>query len=265
MKTHLEPIDCVEGMGAMETESVDLVVTSPPYNRGIKYRSYVDRMNTSEYFSWCSGWMGEIHRLLKPGGSFFLNVGGMATDPDFPLTFLGIARHSWKFVHQNTIHWIKSVTVDGTSRGHFKPVNSSRFLNQCHEYIFHLTKSGSVPLDRLAAGVPYQDKSNVKRWAAAGGTDKRCGGNVWFMPYDTIQRREKDRPHPATFPVELPTRCIRLHGRPADRCMLDPFLGSGVSAVAAVRCGVREFHGFDIDRSYVADAKAAVAHAEATR
>ena len=50
--------------------------------------------------------------------------------------------------------------------GHYKPVNSSRYLNSAHEYVFHFTHHGDVPLDRLAIGVPYQDRSNVTRWGA---------------------------------------------------------------------------------------------------
>ena len=53
--------------------------------------------------------------------------------------------------------------------GHFKPINSPRFLNDCHEYVFHFTKSGRVELNRLALGVPYQDKSNIARWSSYSG------------------------------------------------------------------------------------------------
>ena len=121
------------------------------------------------------------------------------------------------FFLQNTIHWIKAITIDDEngatiSRGHFKPVNSRRFLNDCHEYIFHLTPAGRTPIDRLALGVPYADKSNIARWRHTRGRDRRCRGNTWFIPYKTISRRDKHRPHPATFPVELAENCIRLHG-----------------------------------------------------
>ena len=96
--------------------------------------------------------------------------------------------------------------------------------NDCHGYIFHLTKSGDVELDRLAIGVEYQDKSNVSRWAGARG-DRRCRGNTWFVPYKTIQRRDTERPHPATFPVTIPDMCVRLHGVKRARRVLDPFMG----------------------------------------
>ena len=137
----------------------------------------------------------------------------------------------------------------------FKPINSPRFLNDCHEYVFHFTKSGRVELDRLALGVPYQDKSNIARWSHTRGTDLRCRGNTWFVPYETIQSREKERPHPATFPVQLAEWCINLHGASRVHTMLDPFLGIGNSAVAAHRCGVKKFIGFEIDEAYLAEAK----------
>ena len=121
-------------------------------------------------------------------------------------------------------------------------------MNNCHEYVFHFTKTGKVKLDRLAIGVPYKDKSNIKRWNT-GGKDKRCVGNIWFIPYKTI-KNFKDRPHPATFPVELVKKCILLHGK--TDVMLDPFLGIGSSALAAKECGVKKFIGFDIDPEYIA-------------
>jgi site-specific DNA-methyltransferase (adenine-specific) len=167
------------------------------------------------------------------------------------------------FVLQNTFHWIKSVTVETKageqiSAGHFKPLQSERFVNDCHEYLFHLTKQGDVKLDRLAVGVPYSDKSNIKRWAHTGGRDKRCRGNNWFIPYATIVSRAKERPHPATFPVELAVNCIKVHGAGPDIVMLDPFLGIGHSALAAKRCGVKRFVGFDIEAEYVEVARQGV-------
>jgi len=141
------------------------------------------------------------------------------------------------------------------SHGHFKPIGSKRFLNDCHEYVFHFTIDGKIDIDRLALGVPYQDKSNISRWSHTRGSDRRCRGNTWFVPYETIQRRAKERPHPATFPVALAENCIRLHGTSRVRTMLDPFLGIGNSAIAAQRCGVRKFIGFEIDETYLAEAR----------
>jgi site-specific DNA-methyltransferase (adenine-specific) len=250
--------DCVAGMSGLAEESIDLVVTSPPYNLGIKYRKYSDKEDRESYLGWCEKWAAGIRRVLKAEGSLFLNIGSAPSSPMLPHEL--VMRLRDVFVLQNVIHWIKSITIedrDGDIRsyGHFKPISSRRFLNDCHEYIFHFTKTGRVELDRLAIGVPYQDKSNIGRWSHTGGSDLRCRGNTWFIPYETIQSRAKERPHPATFPVQLAEWCIKLHGVSRVRTMLDPFLGIGNSAVAAQKCGVKEFIGFEVDEIYLEEAR----------
>ena len=250
--------DCLEGMAQIADATIDLVVTSPPYNLGIAYSRYSDRQDRGDYLDWCDKWATQVRRLLKPSGSLFLNLGAAPSKPLLPHEF--VLRLRDLFVLQNTIHWIKAISLDnedGTtiSRGHFKPISSARYLNDCHEYIFHLTPEGRTPIDRLALGVPYADKSNIARWSHTRGKDRRCRGNTWFIPYKTIQRRAKERPHPATFPVELAENCIRLHGMRNKLIMLDPFLGIGNSAVAAKRCGVKHFSGFEIDGEYLAEAQ----------
>jgi site-specific DNA-methyltransferase (adenine-specific) len=251
-------------MARLADGSVDLVVTSPPYNLGIGYGKYSDAQDRGSYLRWCHKWASQVRRILKPAGSFFLNIGAAPSNPMLPHEIaMELTSASCGFVLQNTIHWIKSITIEDRagevrSYGHFKPISSSRFLNDCHEYIFHLTKTGRVELNRLAIGVPYQDKTNIARWRHTRGSDLRCRGNTWFIPYETIQSREKERPHPATFPVQLAEWCIKLHGPAAAgrvQTMLDPFVGIGNSAVAARRCGVRKFIGFEIDETYLAEAK----------
>src|SRR4029077_268645 len=67
--------DCVEGMATLPSEHVDLVVTSPPYNLGVRYQKYSDRQDRQTYLEWCEKWAAEVRRVLRPTGSFFLNVG----------------------------------------------------------------------------------------------------------------------------------------------------------------------------------------------
>lgn len=241
-------------MKQLNAQSVDIVVTSPPYNIGIDYGTYKDNKSHEEYLEWCSAWAFEVRRVLKADGSFFLNVGDSSSNPFFAFD---VAKEMGKiFELQNTIHWIKSISIDredGTaSYGHFKPLNSPRYLNDCHEYVFHFTPEGTTKLDRLAVGVPYADKSNIARWAHTKGKDKRCRGNTWFIPYKTIHQRAKQRPHPATFPTALASRCIQLHGK-RNAVVLDPFLGIGHSGLAAKECCelVAQFIGFEIDEEYV--------------
>ena len=237
----------------------DVVVTSPPYNLGVRYASYRDDRPRAEYLRWTGGVRDAVASVLSEHGSFFLNVGGPPSDPWLPWD---VAREVAKsFVLQNVLHWVKSIAIDRASAGqaagvsgdlalgHYKPLRSSRYVHSAHEYIFHFSRAGDVPLDRLAIGVPYGDKSNVERWRAAR-ADRRCRGNTWFLPYPTIRFRARDRPHPATFPPELPEWCVRLHGLGRTRLVVDPFVGIGASAVAAARLGVA-FVGFDLDAGYL--------------
>ena len=129
--------------------------------------------------------------------------------------------------------------------------------------MFHFSPQGTTGLDRLALGVPYQDQSNVTRWRAAA-DGLRCRGNTWFIPYETIQRRDRDRPHPATFPSQLPEQCLRLHGLKQIETAMDPFTGLGSTAVACLRLGVN-FVGAEIDETYLKEAVARAKNAVATK
>jgi site-specific DNA-methyltransferase (adenine-specific) len=254
--------DCLTLLPALAPGSVSAIVTSPPYNLGVRYRSYSDTLPRDRYLHWTADWIQAAKAALSPGGSLFLNVGAKPTDPWTAIDIALAARPH--LVLQNTLHWVKSVAIDrdaagvasGVDRdlalGHYKPINSTRFVNDCHEFVFHFTTTGRVPLDRLALGVPYQDQSNITRWRSAGG-GRRCRGNVWFLPYETIQSRDEDRPHPATFPSRLPDFCLRLHGLSRLRTVVDPFLGLGSSAVACARLGV-DFVGIELDEAYLQEA-----------
>jgi site-specific DNA-methyltransferase (adenine-specific) len=254
--------DCVRvmtGMPAIGHEPPSVIVTSPPYNLGVGYRTYDDQLPREEYLQWIDRWIAATAEVLAKDGSLFLNVGHKPTDP---WVAMDVAQTVRRHLHlQNLIHWVKSIAIDdrGIAPGHYKPINSDRFLNDCHEFIFHFSPAGRTRLDRRAIGVPYQDKSNVARWQGAG-DDLRCRGNTWFIPYETIQSRDKDRPHPATFPAKVPEMCIRLHGLERTRTVLDPFLGLGSTAVACARLGT-SFIGIDLDEHYLDEAVARTAAA----
>jgi site-specific DNA-methyltransferase (adenine-specific) len=219
-------------------------------------------MPREEYLEWTGEWIGAVKRVLRPEGSLFLNVGAKPSDPWTALDVAQVGRSHLEL--QNIIHWVKSIAIakeaagaaagirSDLAIGHFKPINSERFLNDCHEFVFHFSPSGATPLDRLALGVPYQDASNIARWKKAG-QGLRCRGNTWFIPYETIQSRDRERPHPATFPPRLPEYCVKLHGLSRARLVLDPFLGLGSSAVACARLGVN-FIGIEKDEGYLEEA-----------
>lgn len=254
--------DCLDLFARLPAASLDAIVTSPPYNLGIQYRTYDDSMPRSRYLEWTGDWVGAAKRALTAEGSLFLNVGGKPTDPWAALDIAQTVRAHLQL--QNTIHWIKSIAIEKAlagararlnedlAVGHYKPINSRRFLHDCHEFVFHFTPGGRTPLERQAVGVRYQDQSNVTRWRQAS-SGLRCRGNTWFIPYDTIQNRNEDRPHPATFPPRLPEMCLRLHGLSRLAYVADPFLGLGSTAVACARLGLN-FIGMEMDESYLKEA-----------
>jgi site-specific DNA-methyltransferase (adenine-specific) len=222
-------IDCVAGLNSLPENSVACVVTSPPYNIGIKYGIHDD--NRDDYLEWMQSVFVGIKRVLADDGHFFLQVGGIPTNP---LIYERVLRQALAagFVVQNAIVWVKSIAIDDVTYGHFKPVNSKRFDNNTHEFIFHLTKTGVVPLIGLS---PFLE-------------DTLC-----FIPYVTANKI-KDRPkHPAMFPLALPERCIKLSGVPKGSLVVDPFVGSGTTLIACENLGM-EGLGFDIDSAYVESA-----------
>ena len=243
--------DCLAVMpNRLAANSVSVVVTSPQYNLGVKYNTSKDDLPSDKYLARMGDVFGEIKRVLKNDGSLFLNVGSSRNKP---WTAMKLAELAGKFfVLQNEIVWVKSITVDGQSYGHFTPIAGDRYLNHCFESVFHLTKTGRVPLNRLAIGVPYEYDCNLKRNSAL--ANLRCGGDVWFVPYETIQDRSDRGLHPAPFPVELANRCIRLAGIGNKTLVLDPFLGTGSTLAACQELGVKGI-GIEIDAAYCKQAR----------
>jgi site-specific DNA-methyltransferase (adenine-specific) len=223
-----------------------VVVTSPPYNIGVRYSKYDD--HRADYLEWLQAVFIEVKRVTMDNGHFFLQMGGTSVDPLIPYRVLDSAlRAEW--VLQNEILWVKNVSIGGNSYGHFQPINSEIYLNHTHEFIFHLTLTGAVPIDRLAIGVPFVDSGNVGRWQS--NTENiRCRGNTWYIPYETIQDKTGKYNHPAVFPVALPEMCLRLSGVPAGSLVLDPFCGTGSTLIACERLKMQGL-GFDFDQKYI--------------
>ena len=235
----------------MPAGSIDLIVTSPPYNLDIKYGVYKDNSPREDYLMWIDDVFSAAKHCLKDDGQLFLNMGYSNVDPWVGMDVAQVVRKH--FVLQNNFTWVKSVYVDGKTSGHFKPINSKRFANPTWEHLFHFTKNGVVEVNKLAVGVPYEYKDNIERFEGNIHGDVRCRGNTWYVPYDTISNRKKHRgSHPATFPVALAEMCIKFSG--VNGIVLDPFMGSGTTAVAAKKLGLN-YIGFDVDADYIAFAE----------
>jgi site-specific DNA-methyltransferase (adenine-specific) len=221
--------DAREVLSTYDSESIDAVVTSPSYKEEDGY----DEEMLRDVFV-------HLYAVLQPGGLFFLNFGHLAHDKFRPFRTCRMAMDHG-FLLNDTITWCKT---------QFSPIHGSRRLNNLTEFIFLLYKEWMPDLDRLAIGVPYDDKSNVGRYSDH---DLRCQGNFWRFGYETIQHRD-EKLHPDRFPLELPLRCLRLAGLarygPPAATVLDPFVGSGTTCVAAQMLGLNSL-GIDLDSACV--------------
>ena len=180
------------------------------------------------------------YRVAKQNTLCFINFGHLAYTKNRPFEVAN------RFV-QAGFNWVDTITWVKTQ---FSPVQGEKRLNYVTEFIFMFSKGVDYTLNRLAIGVPYADKSNVGRYSDV---DMRCGGNIWIMPYETIQRKEQ-KSHPDRFPLELPLRCIRLANIPSGAVVLDRSWGWHNGG-----CGCSEgklFLGFELDEDYCVLAKA---------
>jgi len=126
--------DCLKVLPTLENKSIDMIITSPPYNIGMNYNNYKD--SRDDYVSWLSKIFNECCRVLKDDGHLFINLSSGKIDP---FTSYKIAENiKWKL--QNNIIWAKAVEVDGYVRGYSTPTPSKRYLQNGWEHLFHFTK-----------------------------------------------------------------------------------------------------------------------------
>jgi site-specific DNA-methyltransferase (adenine-specific) len=218
------PIDCIDGLRRLDKNVISLTVTSPPYK---------DEDNYSEKL--IKDVATELYRVHKDNSLCFVNFGHLAEDKFRPFRVCQIFQECG-FKLSETFTWVKN---------HYKPIQGKTRVNNLTEFIFMLSKGNVPPLDRLSIGVPYKDKSNIGRFATS---DLKCGGNVWYIPYETINSKE-EKGHNDRFPPLLPEKCIRLANLKPEDIILDPFSGSGTTIVVAKKMK-HNFIGFEIDENH---------------
>jgi site-specific DNA-methyltransferase (adenine-specific) len=214
--------------------TIDIVVSSPPYNRGIKYNNYQDQR--SDYLDWQQAIWCEVCRILRPQGHLFLNIAGNQRDPF--LAYEVAQQVPWRV--QNNIVWAKAIEFKGHIYGRSTVnINSQYVLPHGHETIWHFTHKGKTPIDLQQSSVPYRPEfaeDNARRT----GRTRRPTTTCWHIPYETTgymgqdaKTLKGDKKHPAIFPRELVRHCLRVAGAQPGQVVYDPFGGTGTTAVVA--------------------------------
>src|SRR5581483_5883250 len=229
-----------EKMQELPDNCVALMVTSPPYHVG---KDYDSDSSFDEYLALMGRVIGEVHRVLEPGGRMAINVANLGRRPYLPLSHeIGrIARESG-FHMRGEIIWLKGRGANGSCAfGSFASAKNP-VLRDVHEYVLVFSKGR---MDRVRKG-----ESTIAREEFL-----RSTLSVWEIPPASA----RSIGHPAPFPTELPRRLIELYTF-RDDVVLDPFMGSGSTAVAAVETG-RRFVGYEISAQYARLTRARVAEA----
>lgn len=220
-----------ETMAELPDASVHLVVTSPPYNVGKEYDA---NLTLDEYRAFIRRVMAEVYRVLVPGGRLCLNLANLGRRPYLPLhAFLIQDLLDLGFLMRGEIIWDKGATASpSTAWGSWaSPANPT--LRDTHEYILVFGKETFT-----------RPKLPDRRPTITAGEFLEFTKSVWRFPAEPATKVG----HPAPFPVDLPYRCIQLYTYSGE-VVLDPFIGSGTTAVAAIRTG-RRYVGYEVEPAY---------------
>jgi modification methylase len=227
-----------EQMPELPDNSIHLMVTSPPYNVG---KDYDEDLTMDEYRSFLRRVFAEVQRVLVPGGRMCINLANLGRRPYLPLHSFVIADLlSAGWLMRGEIIWNKAgSSTPSTAWGSWRsPQNPT--LRDIHEYILVFSKD--------TYRRPKLDRQSTL------GRDEflEYTRSVWTFPSESARKIG----HPAPFPVELPYRLIQLYTYAGEN-VLDPFIGSGQSALAALRSG-RHYVGYDNNSKYISLALARI-------
>jgi site-specific DNA-methyltransferase (adenine-specific) len=231
--------DCLQVFPTIPDESIDLIVTSSPYNVGIDYGVYKDNLSFQEYYSWVRKWLEECYRVNKVGGRICLNIPLCAnvsvkkgehleTFVDKFLTIMSEVGYS----NRETIVWFKAYNEDIEK---FCGGNTAwgSWLSPSNPYCRTFTEFILVA-HKIEPKIQHEGKSDMTKEEFL-----KFSRNYWIMA------TENNRDHPAPYPEELPYRCIKFYSYIGDM-VLDPFLGSGTTMKVARELN-RDCIGIEID------------------
>jgi DNA modification methylase len=221
-----------ESMEEVPDSSVHLMVTSPPYNVG---KEYDEDFTLKEYLLFLKSVFKEVYRVLVPGGRVCINVANLGRKPYIPLhAYIADDMIDLGYFMRGEIIWNKASSASPSTAWGSWLSASNPTLRDVHEYILVFSKETYKRnlLEKREDTITKEEFLEVTK-------------SVWDFPAVSA----KQVGHPAPFPVELPYRCIQLYTF-ENEVVLDPFMGSGQTALAALKTG-RHYIGYETDQEYV--------------
>jgi len=221
-----------ENMKEIPDHSVHLMITSPPYNAT---KEYDEDLTLKEYLEFLRKVIMETYRVLVYGGRACVNVANLGRKPYLPLSdYLSQMMLEIGFQMRGEIIWYKGAGAGVSMAWGSWCSAANPVLRDTHEYILVFSK-GSFSRKKPAGKVDTITRDQFMEWTKS----------VWMLNPESAKKVG----HPAPFPVELPYRLIQLYSFSGD-IVLDPFMGSGSTAIAALKSG-RKYVGYEIDPLYI--------------
>jgi site-specific DNA-methyltransferase (adenine-specific) len=228
--------DALSGIARVADASVDLVIADPPYGLGKDYGNDSDRLGTNEYLAWSRRWIDAVMPKLKAEGSLYIFL----TWQHSPEVFSHLKT---RLAMVNEIIWDRRVPSMGGSTRKFSSVHDNiGFFVNSRDYYFNVD-AVRIPYDAVTKKARSRSIFVGKKWLEVGYNPK----DVWSVSRLHRQHGERED-HPTQKPLEIVERMV-LASCPEGGIVLDPFMGSGTSAVAALRHG-RRFIGFELNPEY---------------
>lgn len=229
-----------EQMTELLDNSVHLMITSPPYN---VTKEYDQNLTLKDYLTLIENVMKETYRVLVDGGRACVNIANVGRKPYIPMTtYITEIMTSIGFNNRGQIIWNKAASAGGSCAWGSWQSAGNPILRDIHEYILVFSK-GSMSRKK---GIDTIGREDFLEWTKS----------IWTMNTESAKRVK----HPAPFPEELPHRLINLYSFQGD-IILDSFMGSGTTAVAALKNN-RRFVGYEISQEYESVAEQRVANAK---
>ena len=229
--------DCLIGIKKIPDNSLDLIVADPPYCLGKDYENNSDKLDSKEYLKWTYQWIDAVIPKLKDTGSFYIFLSWQYSPEIFSYI-------KTKMPMINEIIWDRRVPSMGGSTRKFSSVhdNIGFFVKQNKKYYFDID-SIRIPYDEETKKARTRSIFVGKKWLEVGYNPK----DIWSVSRIHAQAPERQN-HPTQKPLEIIERIIKASS-PIGGTVLDPFMGTGTTAVAAINTK-RNYVGFEINKNY---------------